>query len=97
MVAALNVGLVELGPHFHKVRIGNTLLWFSYETCVAFHGEDGMVISENVWSKTTGKHLNYLSTDQSVRVPHTEFEARLKKALGTGVNGPASRRALRDA
>ena len=37
-------------------------LYFSYETCVAYHVEgEGLTLSDNVWSNTTGKHLGIIS------------------------------------
>jgi len=43
------------------VSIGGIDLYFSYKTLVAFRDETGLKISENVWSKTTGKFLNEIS------------------------------------
>jgi hypothetical protein len=37
-------------------------LYFSYETCVAYHVEGkGLTLSDNVWSTTTGKHLGMIA------------------------------------
>lgn len=45
-------------PNFTEVRVGPVDLYFSYRTIVAFSAPGfGRVISENVWSQTTGKHL----------------------------------------
>ncbi len=39
----------------------NVVIWYSYQTPVAFQiGRDELVVCENVWSKTTGKHLNLI-------------------------------------
>lgn len=47
--------------NFSRVETENAGLWFSYETCIAFsHPETGLVVHENIWSTTTGKHLNYI-------------------------------------
>lgn len=75
-------------PNFCSVRIGGLVIWFSYETPIAFSapGERGWVVRENDWGPTTGKHLNYVqSPDYAPRVSGEEFEARLGaviKAMG---------------
>ena len=60
---------------------GNTY-WFSYQTLIAF-GTDkaGLVIRENVWGTTTGKHLNAIDDDKSNRVDKATFEAIYEKAF----------------
>jgi len=64
------------------VEIGNLELFFSYKTVVAYRTiEDGVVICENVWGTTTGKHLNWICRDKSRRLPYAEFEKRLSKLL----------------
>ena len=59
-------------------------LYFSYETIVAV---DGMA-SINDWSMTTGKFLNWLQPNKTLRVPHKEVlktaQERLKWVLGGG-------------
>lgn len=65
-----------------RLYMGNVVIWFSYETPVAFHipGER-RVVSENVWSNTTGRHLAEISPDKSTRIPHDEFERRLGEIM----------------
>ena len=47
--------------NFTKVRTVRATLYFSYETLVAFHTpESGLIVRENHWGTTTGKHLNYI-------------------------------------
>ena len=69
--------------NFNCVEIGNLDLYFSYETIVAFRAPDtGLVVSENIWSPTTGKHLNWLDDgDKKGRTPHNEFEDKLQTLL----------------
>lgn len=44
-----------------EVGIGNVSLYFSYKTLIAYSDpQDGLVVCENAWSTTTGKHLNYV-------------------------------------
>ena len=40
-----------------------------------------LVISENVWGTTTGKHLNWINEDKTKRIPNKEFEQKLSKIL----------------
>lgn len=64
--------------NFNSVIIGNVELYFSYSTIVAFRTPfTGLVVSENVWSNTTGKHLNWLC-DKDDRVPRQEFLDKLR-------------------
>ena len=57
-------------------------LYFSYQTVVAYWTpKDGRVVTENMWGPTTGKHLNWIEPDHSVRLPREAFEAKLKAAL----------------
>ena len=55
----MNIGIEQIKPNLTKVNIGGVRVWFSYETPIAFQ-VDGQprVVRENVWSNTTGKHLN---------------------------------------
>lgn len=70
-------------PTATTVRIGHIDLVFSYETIVAFAVPGyGWCVSENVWSKTTGKHLNQETPRPAhERLPHEEFKARLAIVL----------------
>jgi hypothetical protein len=52
------VKLKITGSNQATVTVGDVDLYFSYETCVAFRAPGyGLVVSENVWGVTTGKHL----------------------------------------
>lgn len=68
--------------NFNKVNIGYIALWFSYETIVAFRTpQTGLVVCENVWGTTTGKHLNWIDDDKSIRVPREEFLDKLNSIV----------------
>lgn len=70
-------------PTLTYVTIGSVMLAFSYETIVAFRAPaSGWVVSENVWSGTTGKHLNAVAGNKHPRTPRAEFEERLEGLLG---------------
>lgn len=74
--------LKTLSPNLTEVSIGLIDYYFSYETCVAARLPGmGLVVSQNVWSKTTGKHLNTIdggSADaKAKRQPSGTFDAIL--------------------
>lgn len=61
----------------HELILGDTTLYFSFATVVGFyHPSTGIVLCENIWGKTTGKHLNWIG-DASLRVPRAEFLEKL--------------------
>ena len=73
---------VETGSNFANVSIGCLEIWFSYKTPIAFRAPGyGLVIRENEWSTTTGKHLNAVSSDKSKRITGIDFEAKLEECL----------------
>ena len=54
--------------------------YFSYETLVAFSSaKHGLVVRENVWSNTTGKHLNWINRDKDSRVTSEVFNQLLSE------------------
>ena len=67
-------------PTLTYVTVGPLELAFSYSTIVAFY-DKGWVLSENIWSVTTGKHLNEIASPSS-RIPHEEFTEQLNAILG---------------
>jgi hypothetical protein len=63
-------------------------MYFSYQTPVAykvhqFGQRSRLCVSENVWGRTTGKHLSLIRGEcrHHFVVPHDEFEALLRKVL----------------
>lgn len=77
-----------------RVYVGHRMtLWFSYETCVAFQAQGRRVVSQNVWSNTTGRHLSEIDgggkTAKAERIPHGEFTERLEalmNRIGAAIN-----------
>lgn len=67
-------------PNFTETQIGDTTVWFSYKTPIAFHKPGhGTVVRENDWSTTTGRHLNYIDNgDKASRIPGADFERLLE-------------------
>ena len=54
--------------------------YFSYNTLVAFkHPSSDLVIRENIWGNTTGKHLNWIDDDKSKRVDTETFFEKLQE------------------
>lgn len=62
-------------------EFGNKTLYMSYGTEIAFKVDGKLTISQNEWDNTTGKHLNFINPDKSIRIPHKEF---IRKALDAG-------------
>jgi hypothetical protein len=56
-------------------------LYFSYSTLIAFRHGGGLVISENCWNNTAGKHLNAIDPDKRKRLPRAEFEKAVDRFL----------------
>lgn len=55
--------LKQIKPNLTQIDIGRTrTVWFSYETPIGFYDpiNQEVIISENVWSRTTGRHLNII-------------------------------------
>lgn len=65
------------------VKIGKLTLYFSYDTVIAFSEEGHLTrVCENVWSNTTGKHLNFIDGgNKKDRLPYEIFKKELKKTL----------------
>ncbi len=60
--------------NFYNIETARGIFWFSYDTCIAFESNGKLVIRENEWNVTTGKHLNWINSDHSIRVTGQEFE-----------------------
>jgi hypothetical protein len=76
-----NLPTVERKNTLTIVKFNKLSVVFSYETPIAFWGVDGKTIAtENVWSNTTGKHLNIVS-NKADRIPFDEFNKKLEEEL----------------
>jgi len=71
-----NYGANSLVHHFE-----NLSLYYSYNTCIAFSDNGALVIRKNDWSTTTGKHLNAINSDKSIRINGEVFENKLLEVL----------------
>lgn len=64
------------------VNIGSLSLYFSYDTVIAFSSyKTGLVIRQNDWSTTTGRHLNAINPNHKMRINGEEFEKQLDSLM----------------
>lgn len=64
------------------VEIGSLTLYFSYDTVIAFSSpKTGLVIRQNSWGVTTGRHLNAISENKKIRINGDEFQKQLESLL----------------
>ena len=73
------IKLTKINNNFYEVIVGDNTFFFSYETCIAIEDNNGLHICENVWSKTTGKHLNMLQKNKNQRYKWDQFQKLLNK------------------
>ena len=78
----MNVGIEQLEENFTVVEVGDVRVWFSYETPIAFRkvGEP-LVVCENIWGPTTGKHLNRVDGGDKEAKAHRVSSDEFKRAL----------------
>ena len=55
--------------------------WFSYDTLVAFNINGEFHIIENYWGTTTGKHLNWIDDDHSIREDRETFDSNFNRLI----------------
>ena len=77
-----NYSSSNYGAHALVFSTAAGQVYFSYKTPIAFRTfKTGLVIRENDWGPTTGKHLNAIDSDKSRRIPGEQFERRLAEAF----------------
>jgi hypothetical protein len=60
--------------------------YYSYKTLVAFRDRHGLIVRENVWGRTTGKHLNWIDGGaKDDRLPASGFARVLTERLADKV------------
>lgn len=86
-----NYSSSNYGAHALVFSMGGIDCYFSYKTLVAFrHPDTGLVVRENSWGPTTGKHLNAIDGgDKKARKPAAEFEALAARYVGDGARQAA--------
>lgn len=65
--------------NYTEIEIAGQELYFSYDTLIAFRGENGrIIVRRNDWGPTTGKHLNSIDGGskeaQAARLSGDDFE-----------------------
>jgi hypothetical protein len=80
----VNYSSGNYGAHALRFDVGGNSFWFSYKTLVAFRAEYGnLVVRQNDWSTTTGKHLNAIDDgNKKTRLNAAQFKAAFVKAFG---------------
>lgn len=56
-------------------------LFFSYKTLVGIWYGSHRAVIENLWSRTTGKLLNYLEPDKKERLSKESFDREVDKMM----------------
>lgn len=78
--------------NFYYIETHGFQLWFSYKTLIAYRVNPApispLVISRNVWSVTTARHLYWIDSDHSKRLDFEVFEARALEDLGDDFGTP---------
>ena len=70
------------GTNAMLFQADDLVVYLSYRTPIAFkYPGKGLTIRENDWGRTTGKHLNWIDSDKSKRIPGVEFEKKLEALL----------------
>lgn len=71
----MDIKLNCISSNFHEVCVNNTILWFSYNTLIAFRKPKiGTVCCENIYGSTTGKHINTIEPNKKKRISYDLFE-----------------------
>lgn len=77
--------LVQYKPNLNKIEIRHLSLYFSYSECIGFQIDNNEpVFSENIWSLTTAKHLNFLGSKKEDRLPREQFLELLERHVNYG-------------
>jgi hypothetical protein len=76
------VSIENIAPNFTKVWFqGSGWIAFSYKTPIAFAHGGRVVVRQNDWSTTTGKHLNHIDGGsveaKKARLSSSDFESAM--------------------
>ena len=73
-----SLGTVNKNCIVFNTNEGNLTLYFSFHTLVAFRRPNGEIVCrENSWGNTTGKLLNSIQPDKSLRLLPQQFNETL--------------------
>lgn len=56
------------------IEIDKVDFYFSFKTVIAFRIDAKLFIRENDWGPKTGRHLNAINKDPSIRLKSSDFE-----------------------
>lgn len=74
--------LIQIKPNLYRFISGEKVIYFSYETAIAYYDyiQHETVVSENVWTRTTAKHINHIkeTAGSYVVLPNADFILCLK-------------------
>ena len=76
-----NYSSSNYGVNTQYLELGPVTFYYSYKTIVAFSYRGKQTICENCWGTTTGKHLNWINQDHSIRLGRNDFILELEKVL----------------
>lgn len=67
-------------PTLKEIRIGDLDIFYSYTTPVAYrYPGKGLRVAKNIWSNTTGRHLNMIGGQKEDRINHADLLAELRE------------------
>jgi len=61
-----------------RIDSNGVSIFYSYKTIIAIKLNGKLTISKNKWGSTTGKHLNAIDADKSIRVDYSEVQDLVK-------------------
>jgi hypothetical protein len=73
------ISLETISPHFVRMVTDKYSFYFSYSECIAFRVKGKLFCCENRWTKTTGKHINFVEPNHKERLPYADFIKLLEK------------------
>ena len=76
-----NYSSENYGAHSLCFETPSGKYWFSYDTLVAFNINGAFHIIKNYWGTTTGKHLNWIDNDHSIRENRETFDANFNRLV----------------
>ena len=66
----------------HVAVVNEVTLFFSYKSLIAVKSPDGLLIHENIWGTTTGRHLHKINSDTSKRINKDDFLKQVQEIWG---------------
>ncbi|MHB1764960.1 MAG: hypothetical protein ACYCS1_05420 [Gammaproteobacteria bacterium] len=71
----------DRGEKGRAVRIGEIVLYFSYNELVGISDNKNTYAIVNYWGTTTGEHINLIEKDKRKRLKQTEFTIKANEIL----------------